>query len=963
MLYIHLFGHLRLFGDNQPLKFSARPKVLPLWAYLLLNRAKPVPRDALAYLLWPDVLEDVARTNLRRHLYELRRLLPPDSKDAPWLLSQSDVVQWNVEADYWLDVAEFERLSASPSHLAKAVALYTNDLLSEVYEDWILYERERLRNMYFANLSKLIAQSRTENDHHRAIAYAQDILSHDPLREDTVRELMSLCYLVGDRAGALNAYQQFERYLQDELGVPPMPETQALHQAMVENAPLSSVTRETVAVKPAPAACPHNVPAPLNVFVGRSVDVAAVQNQLRSGYSRTRLLTLTGPGGAGKTRLGIEVATCLLPDQVSSFPDGIFFVDLSAIREPDLVLSAIAETLGVKARHGEPLLEELANDLRPKHLLLLLDNLEQVLDAGLLIADLLAAAPNLRVLATSRQALRVYGEHEYPVLPLHLPDLDDLPPVEVLADNAAVSLFVARASERKPGFVLTEDNAASVAELCVRLDGLPLAIELAASRVNMLSPAAMLPRMTNRLAFLSAGARDKPERHQTLRGAIDWSYDLLDKDEQSLFSSLGVFAGSCALSAIEAVCAPSCQGDVFDGLASLLDKNLVQRVEDSDDPRYGMLSMVREYALEQLAQAGTLAAARQRHADHYADLAEEARLAMFGSQQASWIARLRAESDNLRAALAWLLDEAADTARVRTGAKLLRGIYRFMEVSGRMDEMRTWCTRALARRSCLSLAMQVRMLSNAGWLAQVQGEYEAANTFYEDGLALARRTESPELISLMLHSLGAAAGRQGDYHRAEANMSEAVAIEREATGGEMTPGLAVLLSNLSIVTMNLGDYERSASLLQESLDFKRAQGDQLGIASSLANLGKLALLRQDYAAAESSFRESLALRQRSGDRAGMLSPLSGLAETAMLRGDAVRSARLYSACEALHQELAFPMTPEDRKKHDQHVAALREQLDQADFEATWAMGRSMSIDQALAYALQPLPTDDSSPQP
>jgi len=959
MLYIHLFGHLRLFDDNQPLEFSARPKVLPLWAYLLLNRAKPVPRDALAYMLWPDVLEDVARTNLRRHLYELRRLLPPDSKDAPWLLSQSDVVQWNVEADYWLDVAEFERLSESPPHLAKAVALYTNDLL----EDWITFERERLRNMYFANLSKLIAQSRTKQDHHQAIAYAHDILSHDPLREDTTRELMSLCYQVGDRAGALNAYQQFERCLQEELGVPPMPETQALHQAILQNKPLTSVAPQAVAARTAAADCPHNVPAPLNVFVGRSVDVVAVQNQLRSSYSRTRLLTLTGPAGAGKTRLALEVAAGLLPDQVSTFPDGIFFVDLSAIRESNLVLSAIAETMGVKARPGKPLLEELASDLRPKHLLLCLDNLEQVLEAGSLIAELLAAAPNLRVLATSRQALRVYGEHEYPVLPLHLPDLHDLPPVEVLADNAAVSLFVARASERQPGFVLTEDNAASVAEVCAHLDGLPLAIELAASRVNMLSPAAMLPRMTSRLAFLSAGARDKPERHRTLRGAIDWSYNLLDKGEQSLFSSLGIFAGSCALSAIEVVCGSSCQGDVFDGLASLLDKNLIQRVEDSDDPRYGLLSMVREYALEQLAQAGTLEAARQRHAEHYADLAEQARLAMLGPQQATWMARLRVESDNLRAALDWLLDEAADTARVRSGAKLLRGIYRFMVVRGRIDEARTWHTRLLARRSYLSLAMQVRTLSNAGWLAQVQGEYKAADAIYEDGLALARRTDDPELISLMLHSLGAAAGRQGNYRRAEENMSEAVAIEQEAVGGEMNPSLAVLLNNLSIVTMHLGDYERSASLLQKSLDFKRAQGDQLGIASSLANLGKLALLRQDYAGAESYFHESLALRQMSGDQAGMLSPLSGVAESAMLRGDAVRSARLYSACEALHQEFGFPMTPEDRKKHDHHVAALCQQLGQADFEAAWAMGRSMTMDQAVAYALQPSPADDSNPQP
>jgi tetratricopeptide (TPR) repeat protein len=254
--------------------------------------------------------------------------------------------------------------------------------------------------------------------------------------------------------------------------------------------------------------------------------------------------------------------------------------------------------------------------------------------------------------------------------------------------------------------------------------------------------------------------------------------------------------------------------------------------------------------------------------------------------------------------------------------------------------------------------MQVRLLSNAGWLAQIQGEYEATNAFYEDGLTLARRTGDPELISLMLHSLGAAAGRQGDYQRAETSLSEAVSIELEATGGEMTPQLGVLFNNLAIVTRYLGDYERAASLIQKSLDFKRAQGDQLGIAASLANLGNLTLLRQDYAGAESAFRESLELRQALGDRAGMVSSLSGLAESAALQGQAVRSARLYSACEALHQEFGFPMTTENHEKRDRHVAALCEQLGQADYQATWAMGRSMTIEQAIAYALQPLPAND-----
>ncbi len=329
MLYVHLLGHLRLFEDDRPLRFSALPKTLPLWACLLLNRGKAMPRSTLAYTLWPDVPESTARSRLRRHLYDLKQALPPAAPGRPWLLVKAGAVQWNPQADFWLDVAEFERLSALPEHLARAVSLYNGDLLLEAYDDCIQIERERLRTLYLEDLSRLVSQCRDRGDLDQAIAYAEQMLRLDPLREDTVRGLMRLRYQAGDRPGALQAYQDFRRLLQEELGLSSMPETRALYEAVLHNTLI-----DEVAAPAAVAPCPHELPASVNRFFGREEDLLALSELLLSGKSAVRLLTLVGPAGAGKTRLALEAATRLLPQQACTFPDGIFFVELAAIGRP-----------------------------------------------------------------------------------------------------------------------------------------------------------------------------------------------------------------------------------------------------------------------------------------------------------------------------------------------------------------------------------------------------------------------------------------------------------------------------------------------------------------------------------------------------------------------------------------------------------------------------------------------------
>ena len=952
MLYIYLLGHLRIFKDDSALQFTALPRTLPLWAYLLLNRAGPVPRESLAYTLWSDVPESVARANLRRHLYDLRQALPPVPSGRPWLLTQTGTVQWNPAADYWLDVAEFERLSASPDHLAKAVALYSGDLLPDLYDDWIVPDREQLRNMYLADLSQLVVQSRAREDYAQAIAYAQQLLNHDPLREDAVRELVSLRYQAGDRAGALQAYQRFEQLLQEELGVSPMPETRALYAAVIQSVPLPTGTHQTVAVSLATATCPHNLPAQLNEFVGRGQDLTALVDELASSDSKVRLLTLTGPAGTGKTRLALEAATDMLPGQAGTFPDGIFFVDLAPVSDPHLVLPAIAEALGVGECSPRPLLEALKDSLHSKYLLLLLDNFEQVLEAGPLVTDLLRGAPNLRILVTSRAALRVYGEHEYPVPPLPLPDLEQLSDVASLLKNASVALFVTRARERQPHFRLTAENAGAVAEICVRLDGLPLAIELAASRAKILSPADISARLSDRLAFLTDGPLDRPARHRTLRGAIDWSHDMLDEGERTLFAMLGVFAGGCTLAAAEAVSGPLCEGDVSSGLSSLLDKSLIHRFEGDDEPRFGMLASVREYALEQLSEKGLLDTLCRRHAEFYGDLVKQGRSARRGEEHVEWLRRVRAEDGNLRAALVWALDEAADSVRLAVGARLLWVLKDLWQADGRLSEARAWYAQGLAHRDRLPADTQVQLLNRAGWFAQLQGEYQAAEAYYQDSLAVARREENPELIRYSLHNLGTLAAVQEDYERAERMLAEAFEVGLEASGGVMTHALAAALCNLALVAHYQGDLERAASLLRRSLDFCRGSGDQFGTATCLENLGLVALERKDHAATRAHLRESLTLRQTLGEKTGMLACLRGLAALAMDQGRAVRSVRLYAACEALHRAFDLVMIPQNHKEVDLHIAALREQLDEADFNAAWALGESMTLDQAVAHALE-----------
>ena len=580
---------------------------------------------------------------------------------------------------------------------------------------------------------------------------------------------------------------------------------------------------------------PNNLPAFSTLFIGRERQVSAICALLRR--ADVRLLTLTGAGGTGKTRLALQVAADLLDD----FEHGVFFVSLAAIRDPALVIAAIAQTLGVQENGNPSLVEVLKHYLHDRQVLLLLDNFEQVVTAGPKVTKLLASAPRLKVMVTSRALLQVYGEREFLVPPLALPDLRRLPPPELLLKVTAVALFAERARAVQADFALTTENAPAVAEICTRLDGLPLAIELAAARCKLFSPQAMLARLTgtsgqSSLRMLTTGARDLPARQQTLRGAMDWSYNLLDVGEKKLFVRLAVFAGGCTVEAAKVVCntGNDLLMNVTDGLTSLLNKSMLQRFEDMQGELcFTMLETIREYAFERLEASGEARLLRQCHAGYFMSMAERAAPELrAGPQQVMWLDRLEREYDNLRAALTWSLEQG----EAETALRLSAALWRFWYWHSHLSEGCRWMTAALsAARYLPQLALvRVRALKGAGSLASALGDYVQAASLLEEGLALCRELGQPgrAITARILNTLGTVTFNQANYRRARTLYEESLALQREL-GDEV--GIAHALNNLGTVVSYQGDYEQAETFAREPGPVPGA-GHKWGIAYALGNL-------------------------------------------------------------------------------------------------------------------------------
>jgi predicted ATPase len=696
----------------------------------------------------------------------------------------------------------------------------------------------------------------------------------------------------------------------------------------------------------------NNLPLQPTPLIGREKEVSEVCNLVRG--DETHLLTLTGPGGTGKTRLALQAAADLLDD----FPDGTFFAQLATLSEAELFLSTVAETLGVRETGEQPLVESLKDYLHERQLLLVLDNFEQVLGAAPTVTELLAEAPGLKVLATSRAPLGLYGEHVYPVPPLTLPDLKRPPSLERLTQYEAVGLFVERARALKPDFKVTNEGAPAVAEICVRLDGLPLAIELAAARITMLPPKAMLQRLTSRLKLLTGGARDLPERQRTLRATIEWSYALLDEGEQLLFGRLAVFSGGRTLEAIEAIC--DTEGDLpmdaFDGVSSLLDKSLLRQEEGPNgEPRFVMLETIHEFAREKLRQSAEAEQIKRVHAEYFLTLAEEANPELKGPDQLQWLERLEVEHDNMRTALSWALERREAEVVLRLGGAL----WWFWSVRGYHSEGRRWLEEVLAMDGRGSPESRAMALAGAGTLASEQGDLDRAQEACEEGLELLAN-EGREAKLRLLACLGWVAWTREEHGQARELFEESLALSREL--GD-TWWLADSLSNLAVVSHSLRDSERATELYEQSMDLFRELGDKQslarclndlgmvvysqgdlgraaqlteeavalfrelgnrgGVSVGLYNLGWIALLQDDLGRAADLYRESLSLSWDIGLNPLVQSTLEGFACVAAAKGDAERAARLWGAAQTLQERKGISRDTDFLAEADARIYAVR----------------------------------------
>ena len=642
---------------------------------------------------------------------------------------------------------------------------------------------------------------------------------------------------------------------------------------------------------------PNNLPVQPTPFFGREQEVAAIAELL--GRADVRLVTLTGAGGSGKTRLALQVAA----DVSDLFKSGVFFVNLAPISDPALVVPTIAETLAVRESSGRSLLEYLTEELRERQILLLLDNFEQVVSAAEQVAALLTACPQLKVLVTSREVLHVRAEHEFPVLPLAVPDLDHLPDLATLSHQAAVALFLQQAQATKPDFQLTETNARTIAELCARLDGLPLAIELAAARMKLFSPRALLARLGSRLAVLTSVSRDVPARQQTLRNTIAWSYQLLDAREQRLFRQLTVFTGGCTLEAIEAVCIPAspAKAPTLDGVASLIDKSLLLHLEQhmGEESRFLMLETIREYALERLEFHEETEAARRAHATYFLVLVEEAEKGMTGPQQAALLERLEQEHDNLRAAMQWSLEHVEE--RKETALRLGGALYSFWFVRAYFSEGRDFLERALRLGSEVAAPVRAKALYAASQLNDALGSLDRAEALCEEGLALYRELGDTRGIANCLHLLADIVWGRGNLASSRALAEESLMLFREL---DDTRSVAYLLYHLGSLAVEQGEYARGRDLLTESVTINRELGDTRIIAISLFKLAQLSWLSGgDLAQAHRWLDESLALSREVGDKESIANCLSLWGMLALSEGDTDGATSRVEQALALFQEI------------------------------------------------------------
>jgi predicted ATPase/DNA-binding SARP family transcriptional activator len=972
-LRVQTLGAFAVYRGETLLTWTSR-RALALFTCLLSAPGHRLTREQAIELLWPETDPEPAAVNLRSTVHRLRRIL--DRSGSPSHLRSEDeqLVLVPSGSDDWLDAAVFERLAIqalagrNPVLCRQALAHSTGEYLPEQrYDAWTEPARTRLQQLRIDLLLHLAELTSAQGELGEAEGALRQVLGIDPDHEDAAAALMSLLTSSGRGSEALRVYQVLAGRLEADLDVAPAVEVEALRSRIIAQRAPGRALR----MPPTPRTSEQtNLPAALTSFVGRDWELTELSELL----AQFRLVTLVGPGGCGKTRLALEVAGRL----VDRIPGGVWLVELAGLGDGALVPSVVAATLGVEEQPGTPLLETLCAAWREREMLLLLDNCEHLLSACAdLVAALLAGCPRFRVLVTSREGLTVPGEVAYRVPSLATPDPQRPAPVEELAAYEAIALFLARAQAHRPDFALTAATAPAVTQTCARLDGLPLAIELAAARMSVLSVEGIAQRLDERFRLLAGGPRTALPRQQTLRATMEWSHSLLAPAEQVLFQRLAAFAGGWTLEAAEAVCgdAQLPAGEILDWLDGLVQKSLVRRAEENEGEgtRYGMLETIREYARERLVEGGAEAALRRGHAGHFATVVEEAGRELAGSGQGPWMRRVQAELDNIRAALHW----AGEAGEIERGLRLAAPIWRFWMMSGQSAEGRRWIDGLLALDAgdgVVSPEVRAAALYAAGALAYSQSDLAAAEAFWERCLALRRELGDIRGMAEALNGLGVASQERGSYAQAEHRFAESVRLWREA--GDRLSSLAPLgnlanvaryrgdyaravtlyeqvlegrreaghiqpvvltLDNLAQVWGELGEYERARPLLQEALTLARAHGLMDRVANALVSQGAHALECGDLAEAEARSAECVELCRSTGDSVNEHMARINLAEVALHHGDVERATTLGEDALAAFRQAGHPRgqafalatlseTARRRGEHDRATALLEECL-------------------------------------
>ena len=918
MSELRILGPLEIAGGDGVVRPSAA-KQRRLLAALALADGRAWSTDELVEAVWAGSPPASARKLLQVYVSQLRRLLP----DGLAIVTRSSGYQLDlgtgsldaVRFELLLDDAAVARREGNPalalSLADQALALWRGPAYADVaYDEFARGEAERLEERRLDAVEERLEAQLELGRHAEALGELLALAAEHPLRERLQTMSMLALYRSGRQSAALELYADLRRRLDDELGLQPGAELRELQRRILNQ-------DATLDVGETSAAADETLPEPPNALVGRERELEQLTALLRS--RRVRLLVLTGAGGSGKTRLALEAARTV----ASSYANGAALVELAPLREPELVVPTIAALLGVPENAERPSLDRLAEALRSRELLLVLDNAEHLRPAAPIFVELLARAPRLTLLVTSRAVLHVSGEHVFPVAPL--------------GEDEALALFEQRARSLDPGFTLTEANVDDVRQICRRVDGLPLAVELAAARIRTLTPAVIRERLASRLTLLTGGPRDLPARQQTLRETLDWSAGLLDVQERDVLSRLGVFPGGATLDAAETVCRAG-----LDTLAALVDHNLVRRVESAGEPRYGLLETIREYA-DGLRTREVDEDVRRRHAEWCVELAELAEPELNGERQAFWFARLEAEHDNVRAAL----DELDARGRREEQLRLVVALFRFWYVRGHLAEARRRLTEALAHGDAQPAPLRRRALTAAAAITLLQGDYEASTRFAEDGLSVARETGEDRLVANALSNLGAIVLAGGDETRAAVVLEEAVPLAR-AVGDERI--LALTLNNLGDVALTAGDYERAEPLFEESLALLRSRGDTSNIARSLFNIGAVDLMLGRHEDARERFAESLSLSEQTGDKEDLAWCLEGIAGLAAATGDGERAALLLGAAHTLLEGMGAAFKPFERRLHEQTIEAASRLCGPEAFADAFARGTRMTPAETLEVA-------------